>query len=92
LISAGAVSEETVTEMLKGVLNVLNTDFAIAVSGIMGPEGGTPEKPVGMVWVAAGNKEKITTQQFNFRFDRARNIEITAMNALNLMRKFILEN
>jgi nicotinamide-nucleotide amidase len=92
LTSAGAVSEETVTEMLKGVLNVLNTDFAIAVSGIMGPEGGTPEKPVGMVWVAAGNKEKITTQQFNFRFDRARNIEITAMNALNLMRKFILEN
>jgi nicotinamide-nucleotide amidase len=92
IISAGAVSEETVTEMVKGILNLLKTDYAIAVSGIMGPDGGTPDKPVGMVWIAVGNKEKITTQQFNFRFDRGRNIEITAMNALNLLRKFILEN
>ncbi len=90
--TAGAVSEETVTEMIKGVLHTLNTDYAIAVSGIMGPEGGTLEKPVGMVWVAVGNKEKILTQQFNFRFDRMRNIEVTAMNALNLLRKFIIDN
>jgi nicotinamide-nucleotide amidase len=92
ILAVGAVSEETVTEMVKGVLNALNTDYAVAASGIMGPDGGTLEKPVGMVWVAAGNKEKIITQQFNFRFDRMRNIEITAMNALNLLRKFILDN
>ena len=89
--TVGAVSEAVVTGMVKGVLQQLDSDYAIAVSGIMGPGGATPEKPVGMVWVAVGNKEKIVTQLFNFRFDRARNIEMTAMNALNLLRKFILE-
>jgi nicotinamide-nucleotide amidase len=92
LAAAGAVSEETVTQMVKGVLKKINADYAIATSGIMGPDGGTPAKPVGTVWIAVGNKEKITARQFNFRFDRGRNIEITAMNALNLLRKFILEN
>ena len=89
--TVGAVSEEVVKGMVAGVLKEIKADYAIAVSGIMGPGGATPEKPVGMVWVAVGNKEKITTQLFNFRFDRMRNIEITAMNALNLLRKFILE-
>ncbi len=89
--TAGAVSEEVVKGMVKGVLQQIKADYAIAVSGIMGPGGATPEKPVGMVWVAAGSREKITAQLFNFRFDRARNIEITAMNALNLLRKFILD-
>jgi nicotinamide-nucleotide amidase len=90
-MTVGAVSEEVVKDMLKGVLNEIKADYAIAVSGIMGPGGATPEKPVGMVWVAVGNKKKINTQLFNFRFDRNRNIEITAMNALNLLRKFIIE-
>ena len=90
--TVGAVSEEVVRDMIKGVLREIKTDYAIAVSGIMGPGGATPEKPVGMVWVAVGNKEEITTQLFNFRFDRARNIEMTAMNALNLLRKFIIEH
>ncbi|MFT3935393.1 MAG: CinA family nicotinamide mononucleotide deamidase-related protein [Chitinophagaceae bacterium] len=89
--TVGAVSEEVVKGMVKGVLEKINADYAIAVSGIMGPGGATAEKPVGMVWVAVGNKDKITTQLFNFRFDRARNIEMTAINALNLLRKFILE-
>jgi nicotinamide-nucleotide amidase len=88
----GAVSEEVVTEMAAGVLAKLNTDYAVAVSGIMGPDGGSPEKPVGTVWVAAGNKHKLVTQKFQFRFDRDRNIEMTATQALNLLRKFIVEN
>lgn len=92
LQSVGAVSEATVTEMVKGALAALKTDYAIATSGIMGPDGGSENKPVGMVWVAVGNKEKIVTQKFNFRFDRQRNIELTAMNALNLLRKFIIDN
>ncbi|HLZ89042.1 MAG TPA: nicotinamide-nucleotide amidohydrolase family protein, partial [Puia sp.] len=86
----GAVSEATVQEMVRGALSRLDTDFAIATSGIMGPDGGTPEKPVGTVWVAVGNRQNILTQKFSFRFDRQRNIELTATNALNLLRKFIL--
>ncbi len=87
--TVGAVSEETVKQMITGALNILQTDFMIAVSGIMGPDGGTPEKPVGLVFVAVGNKEKVVVQKFNFRFDRQRNIELTATNALNMLRKFI---
>ena len=88
----GAVSEETVSEMLRGVLHKLNTDYAIAVSGIMGPDGGTPGKPVGTVWVAVGNKDKYRAQKFQQRFERNKNIEVTSVMALNMMRKFILED
>ncbi len=88
----GAVSEQTVTEMLKGLLEKLNTDYGIAVSGIMGPAGGTKDKPVGTVWIAVGNKENHQTQKINLRFNRERNIEVTGIMALNFLRKFILEN
>jgi nicotinamide-nucleotide amidase len=86
----GAVSEEVVRQMVSGALKVLDTDYSLAVSGIMGPDGGSPGKPVGTVWVAVGNREKTLAQKFWFRFDRQRNIELTAVNALNMMRKFIL--
>ena len=86
----GAVSEETVKEMLNGALDILQTDFAIAVSGIMGPDGGSEEKPVGTVWIGVGTKTKVETLQLHLRFDRMRNIQVTTMNALNLLRKFIL--
>jgi nicotinamide-nucleotide amidase len=86
----GAVSEQTVREMVKGAIRELKADFCIATSGIMGPDGGTTEKPVGMVWVGVGNDERVVTQLFNFRFDRSRNIEMTAVQALNLLRKFLL--
>jgi nicotinamide-nucleotide amidase len=92
LINHGAVSEEVVREMAVGLLNKMNTSYTIAVSGVMGPSGGTPEKPVGTVWIAVGNKSKIITKLFHFRFDRQKNIQLTAMNALNMMRQFILEN
>ncbi len=88
----GAVSEQTVQEMLKGLLVKLNTDYGIAVSGIMGPDGGTDDKPVGTVWMAVGNKENYHTQKINLRFSRERNIEVTGMMALNFLRKFILAN
>ena len=88
----GAVSENTVKEMLPGALKQLDSNYAIAVSGIMGPDGGTDEKPVGTVWVAVGNSQKIITQKFHFRFNRLQNIHLTALNALNLLRKFLLEN
>jgi nicotinamide-nucleotide amidase len=92
LTNFGAVSEETVTEMVKGALKKLDVDYALAVSGIMGPDGGMEEKPVGTVWLAAGSKDKVETLKLNLRFDRMRNIEITASNALNFLRKFILKS
>lgn len=92
LKNAGAVSEETVREMAAGAIRALEVDYALAVSGIMGPDGGTDEKPVGTVWIAAGNKEKTDTLKLNLRFDRKRNIEMTASNALNFLRRFILAN
>jgi nicotinamide-nucleotide amidase len=88
----GAVSEETVKEMLHGLLDKMKTDYGIAVSGIMGPGGGTDEKPVGTVFIAVGNKEKQVVQKLKQRFERVKNIEVTSVMALNIMRKFILEN
>ena len=92
LRTVGAVSEETVIQMVKGAIEKLNVDFAVATSGIMGPDGGTDEKPVGTVWIAAGNKGKVQTAKLAFRFDRERNIEMTSHTALNFLRKFILAN
>jgi nicotinamide-nucleotide amidase len=91
LETVGAVDQETVVQMVKGGLALLNTDYMIATSGIMGPDGGTPEKPVGTVWVAAGSKERTIAQKFFFRFDRIRNIELTANSALNMLRKLLME-
>lgn len=88
----GAVSEQTVMEMATGALQVLKTDYAVAVSGIMGPEGGSQQKPVGTVWIAAAGKAGTQTKLFHFRYDRERNMEMTAMNALLLLRQFILDD
>lgn len=90
LQTKGAVSEEVVLQMARGALMHLKSDYVIAVSGIMGPDGGTTDKPAGTVWIAVGNKENLQAQKLYFRFDRARNIQLTATNALNLLRKFIL--
>ena len=85
----GAVSKDTVTEMLNGLLSSTGADYGIAVSGIMGPSGGTEEKPVGTVWIAVGSQVQQRTTSFHFRFDRQRNIQLTAVNAMLLMWKFI---
>jgi nicotinamide-nucleotide amidase len=76
--------------MVKGALKSLKTDYVLVTTGIMGPDGGTPEKPTGTVWVGVGSAEKTETHHFHFRFDRQRNMELTATHALNVLRKFIL--
>lgn len=93
LTEHGAVSEQTVTEMVTGVCALMKTDYAIATSGIMGPDGGSAAKPVGTVWIAVANKEgKVRAQKPHFRFDRGRNIELTATFALQMLRKLVLED
>ena len=87
----GAVSELTVIEMANGLFKNLGPDYVVVTSGIMGPDGGSEEKPVGTVWIAAGSKNHLKTTCLHFRFDRKRNIELTARGALNFLRKTILE-
>ncbi|MET0634415.1 MAG: CinA family nicotinamide mononucleotide deamidase-related protein [Chitinophagaceae bacterium] len=86
----GAVSRETVEQMAKGALEKLKTDYVVVTSGIMGPDGGTPDKPVGTVWIAVGGPAGIKTLKLNIRQDRQRNISIASLNALNFLRKIIL--
>jgi len=90
LKSHGAVSEETVKEMVAGALDLLKTDIAISISGIAGPGGGSPEKPVGTIWLAIGDKNITKTYQLNLWKDRMKNIEYTTTVALNMIRKFLL--
>lgn len=68
----------------------MKTDYAIAVSGIAGPDGGTPEKPVGTTWIAVADRDKTVTRHFHFPGNRERNMELAAINALSLLRKFML--
>jgi nicotinamide-nucleotide amidase len=87
IMQHGAVSLATVEQMAEGIRKKTGTDFSLATSGIMGPGGATEEKPVGFVCVAVSSKEGTKSTTFSFRFDRQRNIELTAAHALNFLRK-----
>jgi nicotinamide-nucleotide amidase len=87
----GAVSQETVTEMVQGALLNFKSDYAVAVTGIAGPDGGTPEKPVGTVWIGVANAQKTITRKFQFGNKRIQNIERTAIAALNMLHLLLEE-
>ncbi len=89
LASNGAVSKETVTQMAKGVREKLNTDYAIATSGIAGPDGGTKEKPVGTVWIAVAGPEGVFAKDYLLYGEREQIIQRTAMLGLELLRKLM---
>lgn len=86
----GAVSRETAEEMAGGVRHLIGTDYSIAVTGIAGPGGGTPEKPVGTVWIAVASEKGIVSEKQSFADDRKINIYRSACSALNMLRKQIL--
>jgi nicotinamide-nucleotide amidase len=90
LNTEGAVSESCIKQMITGVLNTLNVDVAVAVSGIAGPGGGTEDKPVGTIWLAVGDRNNIVTTRINVDRGRSKNIEYAANVGLNLLRKFLL--
>src|ERR1700743_3023074 len=87
----GAVSRETVTEMVEGAILDFKSDYAIAVTGIAGPGGGTPDKPVGTVWIAVANGNKTLAKKFQFGNKRLQNIERTAIAALIMLHRLLRE-
>jgi nicotinamide-nucleotide amidase len=89
LSNFGAVSEETVTEMVLGALATFGTTYAIATTGIAGPDGGSPEKPVGTVWIAISNGKKTIARKLLLMNNRMINIQFSAKAALNMLRMFI---
>ena len=86
LEAKGAVSQEVVEQMAANVKAKFNTDYAIAISGIAGPTGGTPEKPVGTIWIGIATPDKVISQKFLFGEHRGRNIRRSALQALNMLR------
>ena len=88
----GPVSEETAKEMAEGMANVANTDIAISTTGIAGPEGGTDEKPVGLVYIGIFIKGKTIVQKLNLTGDREAIRRKATMNALNILRKELIRN
>lgn len=82
----GAVSQQVVEQMAEGARKVLNVDYAIATSGVAGPDGGTEEKPVGTIWVAVAGPKGVVSEKFELYKVRERNIRVTALKSLNMLR------
>lgn len=82
----GAVSEPVAIQMAENGRDILGTDICISTTGIAGPGGGTETKPVGMVWIAIATKNGTTTKKMQFSKHRERNIKMTVLSALNLLR------
>jgi len=87
----GAVSRQTAEEMVKGLVFNSKSDVGVAVTGLAGPDGGTKEKPVGLVYIACSVKGNVTVKEFHFNGNRMKVREAAVMSALMLMRSCVLE-
>ena len=86
----GAVSEETVLEMATGIKNVFDADIGLAVSGIAGPGGGMPHKPVGYTWIGLSSENFVKAWNFTWKGNRIENKEQTAQKALELLEEYLV--
>ena len=87
----GAVSEKTAKEMAKNGAFVTGSDICVSITGLAGPNGGTQEKPVGLVYIACAYQNEIRVKEFHFRGNRQKIRELSVVNALTLLRSCILE-
>ncbi len=89
LMDFGAVSKETVEEMAVGIMKLYGSDYGIAVSGIAGPGGASPGKPVGTVWIAVASKNKLISEKYSFGNLRDVTVRRASATALNMLRKIL---
>ncbi|HOM01462.1 MAG TPA: competence/damage-inducible protein A [Acetivibrio sp.] len=87
----GAVSSETATEMAEGVRKIASTDIGLAVTGIAGPDGGTDEKPVGLVYIAIAHDSGTYTRELRLAGNRNRIRNMTVLNAFDMIRKYVMK-
>ena len=85
----GAVSKPTVSQMATNVRQLIGADYGIATSGIAGPTGGTPDKPVGTIWIAVASASQTVAKQLHYGNNRENNIQRASTAALNLLREMI---
>ena len=90
LNSRGAVSHETVLEMARGARKALGSDIAVSISGIAGPGGATPDKPVGTTWIGLAASDGEWTRTFQFSGDRVENKAASAEAALQFLLDYLL--
>ena len=89
LTKYGAVSQQVVEAMAAGACRIFNVDCVIAISGIAGPGGGTPEKPVGTVWIAVSYKGNVHSQKYHFSQNRENNILMACNNGIRMLLEMI---
>ena len=88
----GAVSQQVVEQMAQNVRLKFDSDYGISTSGIAGPTGGTADKPVGTVWIAVASQEKVISKKLNLGYNRERNIHVSSLSVLNLLRLELIKN
>ncbi len=86
----GAVSREVAEAMASGARRIFGADYAVSTTGIAGPGGGTPEKPVGTVWIAVADTDDVTSQIFNFHGSRTENMESAVAAAIEMLAEKLI--